>query len=126
VAPGDTLIRIASRFGTTTANIMALNGITNPNLIRVGRVLTISGTAPAATPTPVTAAPAPTSSRPAFSVALRRGSTGEAVRYLQSALGLRVDGQFGPVTDRAVRAFQAANRLRVDGIVGSITWSKLP
>jgi peptidoglycan hydrolase-like protein with peptidoglycan-binding domain len=126
VAPGDTLIRIASRFGTTTANIMSLNGITNPNLIRVGRVLTISGTAPAATPTPVTAAPAPTSSRPAFSVALRRGSTGEAVRYLQSALGLRVDGWFGPVTDRAVRAFQAANRLRVDGIVGSITWSKLP
>ena len=126
VAPGDTLIRIASRFGTTAANIMALNGITNPNLIRVGRVLTISGTAPAATPSPVAAAPAPTSSRPAFSVALRRGSTGEAVRYLQSALGLRVDGQFGPVTERAVRAFQAANGLRVDGIVGSITWSKLP
>jgi LysM repeat protein len=125
VAPGDTLIRIASRFGTTTANIMALNGITNANLIRVGRVLTISGTAPVATPAPV-AAPAPTSSRPAFSGALRRGSTGEAVRYLQSALGLKVDGQFGPVTERAVRAFQTANGLRVDGIVGSITWSKLP
>ena len=125
VAPGDTLIRIASRFGTTTANIMALNGITNANLIRVGRVLTISGTPPVATPAPV-AAPAPTSSRPAFSGALRRGSTGEAVRYLQSALGLKVDGQFGPVTERAVRAFQTANGLRVDGIVGSITWSKLP
>ena len=126
VAAGDTLWRIASQFRTTIASIMELNGITNPNLIRVGRVLTISGTAPAATPAPVAAAPAATSSRPSFSGVVRRGSTGEAVRYLQSALGLRVDGQFGPVTERAVRAFQAANGLRVDGIVGSITWSKLP
>jgi hypothetical protein len=57
---------------------------------------------------------------------LRRGSTGANVRYLQTALGgLKVDGQFGPITDRAVRAFQAAQGLKVDGIVGPITWSRL-
>jgi hypothetical protein len=57
---------------------------------------------------------------------LRRGSTGANVRYLQAALGgLKVDGQFGPITDRAVRAFQASQGLKVDGIVGPITWGKL-
>jgi peptidoglycan hydrolase-like protein with peptidoglycan-binding domain len=57
---------------------------------------------------------------------LRRGSTGANVRYLQAALGgLKVDGQFGPITDKAVRAFQASQGLKVDGIVGPITWGKL-
>jgi hypothetical protein len=57
---------------------------------------------------------------------LRRGSTGANVRYLQAALGgLKVDGQFGPITDKAVRAFQAAQGIKVDGIVGPITWSRL-
>jgi peptidoglycan hydrolase-like protein with peptidoglycan-binding domain len=57
---------------------------------------------------------------------LKRGSTGANVRYLQTALGgLKVDGQFGPITDKAVRAFQAAQGIKVDGIVGPITWGRL-
>jgi peptidoglycan hydrolase-like protein with peptidoglycan-binding domain len=45
---------------------------------------------------------------------------------LQTALGgLKVDGQFGPITDKAVRAFQAAQGIKVDGIVGPITWGRL-
>jgi hypothetical protein len=63
--------------------------------------------------------------KPRLTSSLRRGSTGSNVRYLQSVLGLKVDGQFGPITDRAVRAFQAANKLKVDGIVGPITWGRL-
>jgi hypothetical protein len=79
-----------------------------------------SGVAPAAAPVP--AAPA----KPRLVGMLRRGSTGVNVRYLQTALGgLKVDGQFGPITDKAVRAFQAAQGLKVDGIVGPITWSRL-
>jgi LysM repeat protein len=42
VAAKDTLSGIASRFGTTTRNLMALNGITNANLIRVGQVLKLA------------------------------------------------------------------------------------
>jgi LysM repeat protein len=38
----DTLSGIASRFGTTTRNLMALNGITNANLLKVGQVLKLS------------------------------------------------------------------------------------
>jgi hypothetical protein len=76
--------------------------------------------APVATPAPTAAA------KPRLVGMLRRGSTGANVRYLQTALGgLKVDGQFGPITDRAVRAFQAAQGLRVDGIVGPITWARL-
>jgi LysM repeat protein len=42
VAAGDSLSGIASRFGTTTRNLMALNGITNANLIRIGQVIKLA------------------------------------------------------------------------------------
>lgn len=54
VVRGDTLFRIAQRFGTTTSVLASLNGITNPSLIYAGQVLRIpaAGTpAPSATPT---------------------------------------------------------------------------
>src|SRR5215831_2479284 len=41
VQAGDTLFRIATRFGTTVQAISQLNGITNPNLIFPGQVLRI-------------------------------------------------------------------------------------
>lgn len=72
-----------------------------------------------------TPAPAPSSSKPALSSWLQRGSSGESVRYVQRALGIQVDGVFGPMTHKAVKNFQASNGLKVDGIVGPLTWSKL-
>ena len=36
-----------------------------------------------------------------------------------------VDGIFGPLTEAAVKAVQTANGLTVDGIVGPQTWPKL-
>lgn len=72
--------------------------------------------------------PAPAPKRPT----LRRGSgyfggaEAEAVKVLQTKLGgLRVDGQFGPVTETAVKVFQLAHDLVVDGIVGPKTWAEL-
>ena len=62
---------------------------------------------------------------------VREGARGASVLRLQQALikhgyrTLRVDGWFGPVTDRAVRAFQGAHGLAVDGVVGPKTWGKL-
>lgn len=54
VVRGDTLGNIARRFNTTVADIASRNGITNPNLIYVGQVLTISGSGGGQTPsTPV-------------------------------------------------------------------------
>jgi LysM repeat protein len=65
VVRGDSLSGIASRFGTTTRNLMSLNGITNANLIRVGQVIKLSGEAAPAAPAPAPVAPAPTTPAPA-------------------------------------------------------------
>jgi cell wall-associated NlpC family hydrolase len=57
---------------------------------------------------------------------VRYGSSGSAVRTLQSKLGgLTVDGHFGPATLAKVKAFQRSHRLSVDGIVGPLTWRAL-
>jgi len=47
VKSGDTLSGIAAKYGTTVAALAAANGISNPNLIKVGQVLKLSGAAPA-------------------------------------------------------------------------------
>ncbi|QPC83195.1 LysM peptidoglycan-binding domain-containing protein [Phototrophicus methaneseepsis] len=54
VQPGDTLSRIAARFGTTWSAIAAANNIANPNLIYPGQQLIIPGSSgtPPTTPTP--------------------------------------------------------------------------
>jgi murein DD-endopeptidase MepM/ murein hydrolase activator NlpD len=57
--------------------------------------------------------------------ALRRGSTGYAVRELQAKLGLVEDGSFGPATEQAVIAYQRRHGLRVDGIAGPQTLGHL-
>ena len=62
---------------------------------------------------------------------LRQGSKGEHVERLQAGLAARgfspgpVDGEFGPRTERAVRELQRAEGLEVDGIVGPNTWAAL-
>lgn len=61
---------------------------------------------------------------------LKPGMLSTAVRQLQAYLnghmaGLRLDGDFGPVTLKAVRAFQRRHRLKVDGWVGPETLKAL-
>lgn len=52
VQPGDTLYRIAARFGVTVSAIVSANALPNPNLIYAGQLLTIPGpgSEPPATP----------------------------------------------------------------------------
>lgn len=54
-------------------------------------------------------------------ILLSAGSEGRQVRLLQRALGMSVDGVYGPETEAAVRRFQATRGLTVDGIVGART-----
>lgn len=62
---------------------------------------------------------------------LRRGSTGEDVRTLQTLLtdkkyyNGRIDGNYGEYTEQAVVEFQKKNKLLPDGIVGPVTCTKL-
>jgi peptidoglycan hydrolase-like protein with peptidoglycan-binding domain len=55
---------------------------------------------------------------------LRRGSKGDAVRYVQERLGLTgadADGDFGAKTEARVKEFQIAKGLTTDGVVGKDT-----
>jgi peptidoglycan hydrolase-like protein with peptidoglycan-binding domain len=58
---------------------------------------------------------------PATAAAPATGAT--AVEWLQRALKLPVDGEFGPETEAAVRRLQARHGLNVDGVVGPSTWA---
>jgi len=85
------------------------------------------------TPTPEPAWPesvmqvTPDPSLPTPEPVLRTGSTGDAVKNLQSRLYTlgyyqgEIDGQFGAGTRDAVMAFQRQNGLDADGIVGAET-----
>ena len=64
---------------------------------------------------------------------LRNRSTGDDVRRLQRVLVMmkslgfeQIDGMFGAKTESAVRDVQAAEGLTVDGVVGPNTWGALP
>lgn len=56
---------------------------------------------------------------------IRRGAKGTAVSAVQKRLGITVDGDFGPATERAVTAFQKSRGLVADGIVGPATYRAL-
>jgi hypothetical protein len=56
---------------------------------------------------------------------LRLGDRGQAVIDLQTLLGIKADGDFGPKTKAAVVAFQKKHALLADGIVGRGTWGAL-
>ena len=55
-------------------------------------------------------------------VVLRLGSTGAAVKVLQSALRTGADGKFGPLTEAKLREFQKAHRLVQNGVVTAPVW----
>ncbi len=59
------------------------------------------------------------------SISLSSESTGRQVELLQQALGISVDGIYGPETEEAVRSFQASRGLTVDGIAGPETSAAL-
>jgi LysM repeat protein len=90
VQPGDTLFRIALRFGVTVQAIAQANHIVNPDLIYVGQVLTIptgGGTPPPPGPAPTPTPPPPGGQtlytvQPGdtlFRIALRFGVTVQAI-----------------------------------------------
>lgn len=50
---------------------------------------------------------------------------GADVEEIQRGLGIKVDGIYGPATERAVLAFQRKHNLEADGVVGEQTWTEL-
>jgi peptidoglycan hydrolase-like protein with peptidoglycan-binding domain len=58
-------------------------------------------------------------------ILLKTGTSGEAVKKMQQALGLVADGQFGPATEKAVKEYQQTNGLTVDGMAGPETLARM-
>ncbi len=56
---------------------------------------------------------------------LKLGSKGKEVEFIQYSLGLKVDGDFGKITEDAVIAFQKSKNIKADGVVGDTTWGIL-
>lgn len=73
----------------------------------------------------------PTTSTIKFGPILKLGSTGDAVKLVQTIIrdkaggGISVDGIFGPRTEKRVKDVQTVFKLTVDGIVGPKTWAAL-
>lgn len=64
---------------------------------------------------------------------LRKGSINSQVKTVQRILycrnscpkDLKIDGEFGSITEKYVKNFQRTKGLTVDGVVGAKTWEKL-
>lgn len=56
---------------------------------------------------------------------VKRGSTGDLVRQVQTALGMKADGVFGLSTEIALKSWQAKVGLIADGIAGPKTLQRL-
>lgn len=82
--------------------------------------------APVVTKAPVAAKPAK-AAKPALVGELKVGSTGDAVKWLQTRLGVQATGTFDNVTKAAVIKFQKTRKeiTKPDGAVGNLTWKAL-
>lgn len=120
VVSGDTLSEIAVKYNTTVKELKSLNGLKS-DLIKVGQLLKVKETTQSK----------PSSSGDAAAIVpypgklIRKGSEGKDVERIQRAVKVKVDGRFGPATEKAVREYQARHGLAVDGIVGKNTWNKM-
>lgn len=90
VTAGDTLFSIAQRYGTTTAALFSLNGLSPASIIYPGQSITVAGA-----PTPPAAAPAAAPAPEARSATLDAEQAGNA------ALIIGIGRQLG-VSDRAI------------------------
>ncbi|SPT93360.1 N-acetylmuramoyl-L-alanine amidase; bacteriophage-related protein [Bacillus tequilensis] len=135
VKKGDTLSVIAKEHEVSMATLQSLNGIKNPNLIKVGQVLKLISSS--------TSSPKPSSKKTSFALpsgvirVTRPMRKGDDVRRIQNALaalyfypdkGVKnnaIDGVYGPKTANTVKRFQSVNGLSADGIYGPKTKVKL-
>jgi len=61
----------------------------------------------------------------------RKGDKGDTIKVLQQRLKdlgfyrMRIDGDFGPGTEKSVIEFQLKAELNADGVIGPVTWKAL-
>ena len=85
---------------------------------RYTKAKTIAGKASGA-PTPVNPQITDAVTQSKAVTTLKRGSTGDLVKQVQSALKLTADGSFGTMTEDAVKSWQRINRFTADGVLNT-------
>ncbi|MED3435154.1 N-acetylmuramoyl-L-alanine amidase [Bacillus velezensis] len=133
VKKGDALSVIAQKNGVSMAALQKLNGIKDPNFIKVGQVLKLTGSVSSS------------SGKKKSSYTLPSGifkvtsplTKGTAVKQIQTALAALyyypdkgaknngIDGYYGSKTANAVKRFQSMYGLTADGIYGPKTKAKI-
>ncbi|MFU1714172.1 N-acetylmuramoyl-L-alanine amidase [Bacillus amyloliquefaciens] len=133
VKKGDALSVIAQKNGVSMATLQRLNGIKNPNFIKVGQVLKLTDSASTPTkgkkssyalPSGVFKVTSPLTKGPA----VKQIQTALAALYYYPDKGAKnngIDGAYGPKTANAVKRFQSMYGLPDDGIYGPKTKAKL-
>ncbi|AMQ71807.1 MULTISPECIES: N-acetylmuramoyl-L-alanine amidase [Bacillus amyloliquefaciens group] len=133
VKKGDALSVIAQKNGVSVATLQSLNGIKNPNLIKVGQVLKLTGSASSPTSGKKSSYTLPTGIFKVTSPLTK----GAAVKQIQTALAalhyypdksaknFGIDGVYGAKTANAVKRFQSMYGLTADGIYGPKTKAKI-
>ena len=54
-----------------------------------------------------------------------RDKSKAGVKFIQTVVGVKPDGLWGPITDEAIKNYQADFDLEVDGIVGPLTFREM-
>ncbi|KMN54691.1 N-acetylmuramoyl-L-alanine amidase [Bacillus velezensis] len=133
VKKGDALSVIAEKTGVSMKTLQSLNGIKNPNLIRVGQVIKLKDSAGSPSGGKKSSFRLP----PGIIKVTSPLTRGEAVKQIQTALAalhyypdknaknFGIDGAYGAKTANAVKRFQSMYGLSADGIYGPKTKAKL-
>ncbi|MCY9204346.1 N-acetylmuramoyl-L-alanine amidase [Bacillus atrophaeus] len=133
VKKGDTLSGIAKAEGVSVATLQSLNGIKNPNLIKVGQVLKLTGSGGSSSSGKKSSYTLPSgifkvTSPLTKGTAVKQIQTAFAALYYYPDKGAKnngIDGYYGPKTSNAVKRFQSMHGLPTDGIYGPKTKAKL-
>jgi LysM repeat protein len=109
VKPGESLSKIAARFGLSTRELATLNGIDDPNKIRVGQKLTLPGKKDVGAPAAPVKAPAKPAAKKPSPVKVSAGGTyqvksGDCLSKIAAAHGC------------TTKALMAANSLTAEKI----------
>lgn len=124
VVSGDTLSAIASRYGTTTAKLASANKLTNPNLIRVGQVLTLPGSnsstpAKPATPPPSSPSTPQAPSKPSTQTATYTVKSGDSVWAIAQTYNSTVSAILKANGLSSDAVIQVGQKLSIPGATGS-------
>lgn len=113
-----------------TRSFSVVESIWRPNYLPETPSKTVGDTTPAVTPLVVEKAAIPNANLPATAkpnvlTSLAKGSKGEAVKKLQTALKITADGIYGVQTEAAVKAFQAKKGIVITGVADEATQKRL-